>query len=105
MARVSGQWPGLLSRSTASTMPAIYPVFEKPLTGSDSFNGNALSRCLPQLDELAAKLKVTALSHFIDAATMAHEVLDDEDIAAMAALPMKWLRPEDGLLTVRGLLV
>src|SRR5262245_27557882 len=83
-------------------MPAIYPVFEKPLAGSDNFNGNSMSRCLPQLDELAATVKVTPLSRFIDARTMAEEVLDDEQISAMAVPPVQWLQPEEGLLTVRA---
>ena len=94
-----------LNRSTVSDMTAIYPVFEKPLTGSDTFNGNSLSRCLPQLDEMAVAIKVTPLSRFIDSHTMVHEVLDDEAIAAMAVPPLEWLKPEDGLLTVRGILL
>jgi hypothetical protein len=85
-------------------MSAIYPAFEKPLVGSDSFNGNSLSRCLSQLDELAASVKVTALSRLIDVATMADE-LDDEDIGAIAVPPVKWFQAADGLLTIRGLLV
>jgi len=85
-------------------MPAIYPVFERPLQGADAFNGNSLSRCLTQLDEMATARKVTPLSLFIDSATMVREVLDDDEIAAMAVPELKWLQPADGLLTIRALL-
>jgi hypothetical protein len=87
-----------------SDMPAIYPVFEKSRPDSVAFNGNSLSRCLPQLDEMAVAIKVTPLSRFIDSHTMAHEVLDEEAIAALPVPPVKWLEPEEGLLTVRGIL-
>ena len=83
-------------------MPAIYPVFERPLPGADSFNGNSLSRCLTQLDEIAAVAKVPALSRFIDSAAMAYEVLDEEQLGAIAMPPVKWIQPEEGLLTLRA---
>jgi len=85
-------------------MPAIYPVFERPLQGADAFNGNSLSRCLTQLDEMATARQVTPLSRFIDSASMAREILDDEQIAAMGVAEPKWLQPADGLLTIRALL-
>ena len=85
-------------------MPAIYPVFERPLPGADSFNGNSFSHCLTQLDEIAGIAKVTALSRFIDRATMAYEALDEEQLGAIAVPPVKWIQPEEGLLTVRGIM-
>jgi hypothetical protein len=85
-------------------MSAVYPVFERPLPNSDGFNGNSLSRCLTQLDEIAAIAKVTPLSRFIDSATMAYEALDEEQLAAMAVPAVKWIQPEDGLLTLRGIM-
>jgi hypothetical protein len=85
-------------------MPAIYPVFEKLLPTADSFNGNSLSRCLPQLDGIATNTKVAPLSSFIDSNTMARDVLDDEQLANMKVPPVRWLQPEDGLLTVRRIL-
>ncbi len=85
-------------------MPAIYPVFKKPLPNADNFNGNSLSRCLPQLDGIATNTKVTPLSGFIDSNTMAREVLDDEQLANIKVSPVKWLQPEDALLTVRRIL-
>jgi hypothetical protein len=85
-------------------MPAIYPVFKKLLPTADSFNGMSLSRCLPQLDEIATNTKVTPLSRFIDSNTMARELLEDEQLANMKVPPVSWLEPEEGLLTVRRIL-
>src|ERR1700674_4878122 len=84
-------------------MPAIYPVFERPLPRADSFNGNSLSRHLRQLDEIASAIKVSLVSRFIDNSTMAHELLDDE-LAAMSVPQVEWYDARDGLLTLHGIL-
>ena len=85
-------------------MPAIYPVFEKPLPDANNFNGNFLSRWLRNLDETASSIDVTPLSRFIDSNTMAREVLDDEQITDIPVPPVRWHRAEDGLAVVRGIL-
>ena len=77
-------------------MPAIYPVFERPLPDADNFSGNFLSRWLRNLDETASSIDLTPLSRFIDSNTMASEVLDDEQIADIAVpLPDFDRRGED----------
>jgi hypothetical protein len=85
-------------------MSAIYPAFESPLPSASDFNGNCLSRWLKRLNEISASANVTELSRFIDSGTMALEVLDDEQLAAMRVPPVAWHYPNDGLQTVRGLL-
>ena len=85
-------------------MPAIYPVFERPLPEANKFNGNFLSRWLRNLDERASSIDVTQLSRFIDSNTMASEVLDDEQLANIPVPPVQWHRAEDGLVVLRGIL-
>ena len=84
-------------------MTAIYPVFKRTLTGADLFNGIAISRNLKQLDELASSTNTTLLSRFIDSATMAREVLDDEQLAEMSVPEVAWYEPDEGLSTVRSI--
>ena len=72
--------------------------------GSDAFNGNFISRHFRQLDEIATSAKTKLLSSFIDAGTMAREVLDDERPAAISVPPMMWRDSNDGLRTVRAIL-
>jgi hypothetical protein len=71
---------------------------------ADSFDGHLLSRYFRQLDEIATNAKVTPLSRFIDSNTMAHEVLEDEQLAKIKMPPVTWIPPEDGLLTVGRIL-
>lgn len=85
-------------------MPAIYPVFERTVTGVDDFPGHVICRNLKQLDELASSTKTTLLSCFIDSATMARDVLDDEQLAKMPVPEVAWFDANEGLNTVRAIL-
>lgn len=85
-------------------MPAIYPVFERPLLDATSFSGNFVSRWLRSLDEIASSIHITPLSRFIDSHTMAHEVLDDQQLDDILVPPVQWYNAEDGLVVVRGIL-
>ena len=85
-------------------MPAIYPVFEHPLAGADGVNGNALSRHLKQLDQIAVAERVTPLSRFIDSHTMAYNTFDDDQLATMKIPAITWFSIEEGLQTLRSIL-
>ena len=85
-------------------MPAIYPVFEKPLSSAEGFGGHSLSRGLEELDNLAQTLGLMPLSGFIDSNTMAREVFDDEELAGIDLPPVQWFEASEGLRTVSGLL-
>jgi len=85
-------------------MPAIYPVFEKPLSSAEGFGGHSLSRGLEELDNLAQTLGLMPLSGFIDSNTMAREVLDDDELAEIDLPPVRWFEASEGLKTVSGLL-
>lgn len=84
-------------------MAALYPAFEVTLPAADDFNGRSLSHTLQELDELAASSALVALSGFIDARTMALEVLDEDQLPASCP-PMQWYPAQEGLATVQGLL-
>ena len=92
-------------RSVASkSMSAIYPTFEHPIADADGFNGNALSRHLKQLDEIAVATRVMPLSRFIDSHTMAYNSFDDDQLAGMKVPAIAWFRIEQGLQTLRTIL-
>ena len=84
-------------------MTSLYPVFEAPLLAADGFDGSSLSRNLNELDHIAASAGLSTLSQFIDARTMALEVLEEDQLPENCP-PIRWDPAQEGLLTVRGLL-
>lgn len=85
-------------------MSGIYPVFEQVLPTADNFNGKGLSGDLDKLDDLADRLGLITLSEFIDARSMALEVLEEDQLPANCP-PVRWFSAREGLATVHGLLV
>ncbi len=84
-------------------MASVYPVFDASLPSADGFNGSHLSYALDSLDVVAASNGLVSLSRFIDARTMALEVLEEDQLPENCP-PVRWYSAQEGLLTVRGLL-
>lgn len=83
-------------------MSALYSAFEEPLPSAADFDGNALSGVLDKLDEIATSLNLTTLSEFVDARTMALEVLNEDQLPANCP-PVHWYPAQEGLATIQGL--
>ena len=84
-------------------MTAIYPNFERPLSGADDFDGNFLSSAIDQLDHIAKAIGLPTLTSLIDGANMADAYLDDEEGSRIDLTDVAWHSPNAGLALVRGL--
>ncbi len=85
-------------------MTSLYPVFEAPLPAADGFDGSSLSRDLNELDHIATFAGLTTLSQFIDARTMALEVLEEDQLPENCP-PVRWYPAQEGLSTIQKLLL
>lgn len=84
-------------------MASVYPVFDVLLPSADGFNGSHLSKNLDRLDQVAVATGLAPLAGFIDARTMALEVLEEDQLPETCP-PVRWYSAQEGLMTVRGLL-
>jgi hypothetical protein len=87
----------------------MYIVVEGEDPGYDIFvNGHALARNEDALEKLAARLGVKPLLEFFSADHNSMALLLEEGAGdpewAKTLPPPQWFSPEDGLVTVRGLL-
>ena len=84
-------------------MPSLYPIFDEDMPIAEGFDGASVSTHLEELDHIAASLSLLSLASFIDARTMALQVLDEDRLPANCP-PVCWYSAKDGLVTVQGLL-
>ena len=83
-------------------MTSLYPMFDESLPSADRFDGSYLSHALNKLDRVAAADGLVPLSSFIDARTIALEVLEEDQLPRNCP-PVRWYSAQEGLITVQGL--